>query len=483
MHIRTLSWGGGVEGIMRFTEYGTIKKKAYNRFALIYPDVYRAGNSNLGLHYVYNIVNEKDGFSLERFFTDFERSIENQDMLKNFKALLFSLNYEYGLINLLKILKKNNIPLLRENRKEHLVITGGPLNVNPFVLNDVFDIAFIGDAEKSLAEFLEIYLSLDDPKRQIDEFGKIEGLYIPEIHKENKIKRRIEKLDYHPLYEPIQWGDFEESFNKTFLLEVSRGCRNRCAFCLTGNALGPYRERSKEELIRIIKEGQKRTKFEKIALIGSDMPSSLDEIIKSLTELGFQISLPSLKLSDINENTIPLLGQETITLAPESSESMRAQIGKFYKDEEFFDKINLIKKYSKSVKLYFIFGLPDEEQKDLGEIINFIKQSKKIIRTKSSFNPFVPKPHTPFEDHVFDFARLKEKMKYINSNIKDARIEDLKGAFIQYVISLGGSDVGRFIIDGVENGTNITYSSFNKAIEKEEIEVPSKEKEWKRIEV
>jgi len=468
---------------MRFTEYGTIKKKAANRFALIYPDVYRAGNSNLGLHYVYNIVNEKEGFSIERFFLDFERSIETQDMLKNFKALLFSLNYEYGMINLLKILKKNNIPLLRENRKEHLVITGGPLNVNPFVLKDVFDIAFIGDAEKSLVEFLDIYFGLDDPKKQIDEFGKIEGLYIPEIHKDNKIKRRVEKLDYHPLYEPIQWGDFEESFNKTFLLEVSRGCRSRCAFCLTGNALGPYRERSKEKLIEIVKEGQKRTKFEKVALIGSDMPSSLDEIIKSLSELGFQISLPSLKLRDINERTIPLLGQDTITLAPESSESIRFQIGKCYRDEEFFEKINLIKKYSKSVKLYFIFGLPGEEQKDLDETINFIKQSRKIIRTKSSFNPFVPKPHTPFEDHIFDFAELKEKMKYINSNIKDVKIEDLKGAFIQYVISLGGSDVGRFIIDGVENGTNLTYSSFNKALQKEDIVVPSEEKEWKRIEV
>lgn len=468
---------------MRFTEYGTIKKKAANRFALIYPDVYRAGNSNLGLHYVYNIVNEKDGFSIERFFLDFERSIETQDMLKNFKALLFSLNYEYGMINLLKILKKNNIPLLRENRKDHIVITGGPLNVNPFVLKDVFDIAFIGDAEKSLVEFLDIYSRLDDPKKQIDEFGKIEGLYIPEIHKDNKIKRRIEKLDYHPLYEPIQWGDFEESFNKTFLLEVSRGCRSRCAFCLTGNALGPYRERSLEKLIEIVKEGQKRTKFEKVALIGSDMPSSLDEIIKSLSELGFQVSLPSLKLRDINENTIPLLGQDTITLAPESSESIRFQIGKCYKDEEFFEKINLIKKYSKSVKLYFIFGLPGEEQKDLDEIINFIKQSKKLIRTKSSFNPFVPKPYTPLEDHIFDFAKLKEKMKYITINIKDVRIEDLKSAFIQYVISLGGSDIGKFIIDGVENGTNLTYSSFNKAIEKKEIVVPSEEKEWKRIEI
>jgi len=468
---------------MRFTEYGTIKKKAHNRFALIYPDVYRAGNSNLGLHYVYNIINEKDGFLIERFFSDFERSIETQDMLKNFKALLFSLNYEYGIINLLRILKKNNIPLLRKDRKDHLVITGGPLNVNPFILDDVFDIAFIGDAERSLVEFLDIYLSLENPKKQIEEFGKIEGLYIPEIHKENRIKRRIEKLEYHPLYEPIQWGDFEESFNKTFLLEVSRGCRNRCSFCLTGNALGPYRERSKEELIKIVKEGQKRTKFERIALIGSDMPSSLDEIIKSLSELGFQISLPSLKLRDINEKTIPLLGQETITLAPESSEQMRAKIGKFYKDEEFFEKINLIKKYSKSVKLYFIFGLPGEEQKDLDEIINFIKQSRKIIRTKSSFNPFVPKPHTPFEDHIFDFAELKEKMKYINANIKDVKIEDLKSAFIQYAISVGGRDVGRFIIEAVENDSNITYSSFKKGIEKNEIEVPSKEKEWKRIEV
>ena len=468
---------------MRFTEYGTIKKKAGNRFALVYPDLYRAGNSNLGFHYVYNIVNEKEGFSAERFFLDFDRSIESQDMLKNFKALMFPLHFEYGIINLLKILKKNNIQLLRENRKDNLVITGGPLNVNPFILDDVFDIAFIGDAERSLIEFLDIYTSLEIPKKQIDEFAKIDGLYIPEIHKKNKIKRRAEKLDYHPLYEPIQWGDFEETFDRTFLLEVSRGCRSRCAFCLTGNALGPYRERSKEELLRIVKEGQKRTKFEKIALIGSDMPSSLDEIIESLSELGFQISLPSLKLRDVDETTIPLLGQDTITLAPESSESLRCEVGKCYKDEEFFEKINLIKKYSKSVKLYFIFGLPGEEQKDLDEIVNFIKQSKKVIRTKSSFNPFVPKPHTPFEDHRFDFAELKEKVKYINSNIKDARIEDLKGAFIQYIISLGGRDVGRFVVDGIENGKNLTYSSFNKAIENVEIEIPSKEKEWKRIEV
>lgn len=472
-----------MEGIMRFIEYGTIKKKAINRFALVYPDVYRAGNSNLGLHYVYNIVNEHQDFSIERFFLDFDRSIETQDMMKNFDSILFSLNYEYGIINLLKILKKNNIPILRENRKEKLIITGGPLNVNPFTLQDVYDIAFIGDAEGSLVEFLDIYSGLDDPKKQIEEFGKIKGLYIPEIHNENKIKRRTENLDYHPLYEPIQWGDFEESFNKTFLLEVSRGCRSRCSFCLTGNALGPYRERKKDELVQIIKEGQKRTKFEKIALIGSDMPSSLDEIIKNLSELGFQISLPSLKLRDISSSTIPLLGQETITLAPESSESLRFQIGKCYKDEEYFEKINLIKKYSKSVKLYFIFGLPEEEQEDLDQIINFIKESKKLIRTKSSFNPFVPKPHTPFEDHIFDFSELKEKVKYINSNIKDARIEDLKSAFVQYAISLGGRDIGKFIIDAVENNRNITYSSFTKAIEKGEIEIPSNKKEWKRIEV
>ena len=123
------------------------------------------------------------------------------------------------------------------------------------------------------------------------------------------------------------------------------------------------------------------------------MPSSIDEIINGIGELGFQISLPSLKLKDINLGTIPFLGQDTITLAPESSESLRHDIGKYYSDEEFFEKINLIKKYSKSVKLYFIFGLPEEEVKDLDEIIEFIKKSRRIIRTKSSFNPFVPNPH------------------------------------------------------------------------------------------
>ena len=91
-------------------------------------------------------------------------------------------------------------------------------------------------------------------------------------------------------------------------------------------------------MIRIVKEGQKRTKFEKIALIGSDMPSSIDEIINGIGELGFQISLPSLKLKDINLGTIPFLGQDTITLAPESSESLRHDIGKYYSDEEFLKR-------------------------------------------------------------------------------------------------------------------------------------------------
>jgi radical SAM superfamily enzyme YgiQ (UPF0313 family) len=69
-------------------------------------------------------------------------------------------------------------------------------------------------------------------------------------------------------------------------------------------------------------------------------------------------------------------------------------------------------------------------------------QRKNQVRL--SINPFIPKPHTPFQWEGFNLEELKSKIDYINSiiKIKSFKIENPKNALIQYVLSMSGQSLG-----------------------------------------
>jgi radical SAM superfamily enzyme YgiQ (UPF0313 family) len=88
---------------------------------------------------------------------------------------------------------------------------------------------------------------------------------------------------------------------------------------------------------------------------------------------------------------------------------------------------------------------------DIHEMVDYInalnKMSKRKNAVRISINPFIPKSHTPFQWIKFDYNDLKSKFDYINKNLKNVnlKIEDLKDAYIQYILSVGGAEIGNLI--------------------------------------
>ena len=111
---------------------------------------------------------------------------------------------------------------------------------------------------------------------------------------------------------------------------------------------------------------------------------------------------------------------------------------------------------------------------------DLIRMGERKNQVRLSINPFIPKPHTPFQWEGFDIEEMKSKIDYINSIIKlrSFKIENPKTALIQYVLSMGGEDLG----DVLEYSMNekVSIKDWKKLAHKYDLE---EELPWKNIDV
>ena len=436
------------------------------RFGLTYPNVYKTAMSSLGYQIVYNIINERTDTFCERIVYPNNRSIETNSPLKDFNIIGFSLQYEQDYFNLLKILKKGDIPLKRENRSENdpLIIAGGPCaSSNPTPLNDFIDIFIVGEGEVILNKFLDKYKELNNPKKELDKFLEIDGIYIPEYNNKTQLTL-IENMDngYHienPIVIKTNEKEFEPVFKNAILINVSRGCSRGCRFCMSGYLYRPTRETSKEKLIDICEKSRKNSQLNRVALIGGAVSdySNIDDLISELLERGFEVSTPSLRIESINKKTLRLLkesGLKTLTIAPETIYKLRKSLNKNIPDEIIKELIKNAIEIGFNIKLYFLIGVPGEKEEDLEELVKYIKEidsmkklSNKKISIKFSINPLIPKPHTPLQWDKYDLKSIKKKIKYLKKELKDVniKIDSGKLGLIQYILSCGDSSIGKLL--------------------------------------
>ncbi len=78
--------------------------------ALVYPNTYFVGMSNLGLHTMYRVLNAIPPSCANAFSPDFERSVESSRSLQDFHVIAFSVSYELDWINMLRIMLKEQYP-------------------------------------------------------------------------------------------------------------------------------------------------------------------------------------------------------------------------------------------------------------------------------------------------------------------------------------------------------------------------------------
>lgn len=482
---------------------GTVKKGTARRVALGFPNTYEVGISNLGFQTVYRLLNQIYQVSCERFFLfDFSdqrgtRTLESGDNIRDFDVVAFSVPFELDYPNVLKLLKASGIPLLSSARKAKmpLVIAGGIApTLNPEVLAPFMDCLLIGEAEEMLTEFMERYLEFRRKKVQKDahlwELSKVEGVYVPSLyhpayHENGTVKdiqieagaprvinRRSVNLDGMETFSPITspYAHFKDSL----LVEIGRGCARGCRFCAAGYVYQPCRFHKKNSILSQVTRHAGESRH--VGLIGSlisDHPE-LEDICRVLSSSDLEIGTSSLRVDMISRALLDILvgsGMKTVTVAPEAgTDRMWRVIKKNIDRKAVLESARMARESDiPNLKLYFIIGLPFEADTDVEGIIDLVNEVYQIFvkgrktcdgkrtlrRLKISVNPFIPKPHTPFQWCGMEGEDdLRNKLDRISNRIRGLKgvqmeTKSLRQAVIQGVLSLGNRKVGEGLCSSV----------------------------------
>jgi radical SAM family uncharacterized protein len=483
-------------------EQGTVYKDPGGRIniALVYPNTYHVGMSNLGFQGIYGLLNRMDDVVCERVFLPEDRdideyvrthtelfSMESRRPLTRFDIVAFSVSFENDYPNILKILELSSLPLRSSERNPYqpLIIMGGVCAFfNPEPVADFFDICFIGEADEMLPEFLEVYRTSTDKSEVLKKSLSIEGLYIPEFYAvsygtDGKISGRHQSEEAPEIIKRRYIKDISRSnnistsiitpdaeFSEMYLIEAMRGCPWSCRFCVAGKIYSPPRKKELQAIEDEIQIALKETK--RIGLIGpslSDYPYIKD--VLGIPEVDFSIT--SLRASIRSAELISLIkGHKSVSIAPEAgTERLRKVINKKITEEDILHTSELLfAEGIETLRLYFMVGLPAETREDIKGIIDLVKKIRDISTRgyiTLSISTFVPKPFTPFQWHPMEIlSEVKERLKIIRKgifSIKGVKVfHDVpKYAYMQGLFSTGDRRVSKAIEKMVDTEASSGY--------------------------
>lgn len=454
------------------------------KFAFAFPDIYDVGMSHLGLHILYNLLNNESDIACERVFApwiDMEEqlikenlplfTLENREPIKKFDFIGFTLQYEMSYTNIINMLHLGNVPIFSKDRKETdpIIVGGGPCVYNPEPIADIFDFFVIGEGEEVILEIMNRYKKLKEKGISkldfLKEISKIEGIYVPQfyevVYKEDNtidkmvpivegvpatIKKRIIKDLDRSYYPDKLIVPYIEIVHDRIPLEIFRGCTRGCRFCQAGMIYRPVREKSVGTLLELAEKLADSTGYGDISLTSlsscdySNLQLLISELMNRCQEKQVGISLPSLRLDSFSLDIlkeIEKVRKTGLTFAPEAgSQRLRDVINKGVTEEDLTTAVSYaFSEGWSTIKLYFMIGLPTETEEDLLGIkelgykvknmfFNMPKESRKgNLKITLSASCFVPKPFTPFQwvgQNPIDM--FNDKINLIKSEIRDRKI-------------------------------------------------------------
>src|SRR6266540_1618748 len=344
-------------------EEGQVRKDWGGRMsiALVYPNSYAVGMSNLGFQAIYEHLTTIPDVVCERvFFPDPEDleeqlrtrtapfSLESLRPLKDFDLVGFSITYEGDYINALRLLAMAGIPARSAGRSQDdpAVLMGGVCAFsNPEPMAPFMDAVAVGEGEELVGEIVAAYAEARAAgpgatrRDVIERLKPLQGIYLPAAYTVRYapdgsigavepmepgvpalvVKRRLKDVNLFETRSMLKSPKAE--YGHMALLEVGKGCGRGCRFCLEGQVYRPVRHRSLEALRESV--AKIATESKRVGLVGacvSDYPW-IGELMRLLEEYGVEVSISSLRADSLTEDLVASLqrgGHRTLTMAPEA---------------------------------------------------------------------------------------------------------------------------------------------------------------------
>ncbi len=486
-----------------------VKDEADARVCLAFPDVYDIGMSHLGTKIIYSLLNKDPRIACERAFApwlDMETelrarglplvSLECHRPLCEFDVVGISLQYELTYTNMLTLLDLGGIPLRAADRAEDatLVLVGGPTASHPEPLAPFIDAAFVGEAEELLAPLVLAWAALRREIRagrrgRLDALAELAAafpLYVPalyateiddatgmtvvgaplELPSGRRAPARVQRamvrdLDAYPFPSDTPVPYAEAVFERASV-EIARGCTEGCRFCQAGMIYRPVRERSPASIAKSLLDGVDQAGYDETGLtcLSTADFSSITPLVKNLAaelrKRGVSMSVASLRAYGLNEDLLDELALTRIsglTFAPEAgTQRMRDVVNKNVTEAHIEESSRRV--FSRGwhrLKLYFMIGLPTEEDDDVRGIVEtglrMLKVGRGLVGQRAevtvSVSSHVPKPHTPLQWAAQDsFDEIERKQAILRQTARTDRGLRLKHhhsgiSFVEGVLARG----------------------------------------------
>jgi radical SAM-linked protein len=474
-------------------EFGSIhyEKDQDLLMAISFPDLYSIGMSNQAIKILYSLANSIDGVQCERVFApmqDMEDLLKEKDVsyftlekaipLHQLDILAFSIGYELCFTNLLNVLELGKIPLRNKERgQDHpILIAGGPAITNPIPFGEFIDYVYIGEGEEGYKTLLAEIVELKKNKKSRQEIKALldEKPYLwYDGKKEKTTIIKYTQFGQEPGWTSALPVPTIETVQDHGVVEIMRGCPNKCRFCHAGVYYRPKREKDWDLIIQEIDFLVDKAGYRDITLSSlstgdfTDISGLVDLLNERYKGRGVSFSLPSLRVNSISLNLIEKISQvkkSGLTFAVEAArEDWQHGINKDVSEEKIIEILREAKVRGwRQAKFYFMLGLPvslgHKEEDEMIAYLNRIQKATKINLTVN-IGTFIPKVFTPFmkAPQLEEMVSL-EKILYIKRSVNRGIRVSFHSPFaslIEAVLSRGDKRAGELFYKAYQRGARL----------------------------